>query len=560
MELTVRPYYKNEHPLAAILVQGATLGIWLAELQNMRLSLAGVQCYGLPGTRANTLWGCMVIPLDGRMPGEIGRNSYCQRVHPQLYIPENSILTPAVTGEELTGMLKDRLHLYHPAIGWVELEEPVNWAELIEAPLSPGLAPIRPEAPVVMPMTVHSFHIQGLPPEEVLERLDAQLFPEKAPVEKGPLSLWEKILLVLLRLICWGILPLFRIPLGPRARAWLGRKQQRLAEKWQDLEERNKQEVDKLLDMFKNDPEEALRYAIPLDDGTSRGKGATSSTFRLTRRWNELNLFGRHPGTSGGTVVGMDNERDRLKRQYEATAKALIAKGDHRKAAFVYLRLLKDYRLAAQTLEEGGLYAEAASIYLEHSRDKVKAAECYEKGQLIQPAIELYKELGNDEKVGDLYRSINRQEEAKLFYSKVVDRYSGSWQYLKASMILREKMNDEHRAQSLLLEGWRGSRDAERCLDNYFSHIRDERQLDAEIKRVYAEDTDKDNRGVYLEVLKHAYRRGGAVEGTTRDIAYEIVAELAKDDPSVVAALQSFNQQDNNLVKDILKFRHARKK
>jgi len=559
MELTVKPHHKNQHPLRAILIQGETPGIWLAEIQAMKLSLAELRSYGLPGGRANSIWGCIVIPMEGRMPREIGRNSYCQRVHSLLYIPENSELSPAITDEELTEMLKGRLHVFHPAIGWVELEEPVDWEALIDPPLSMGKVPIRPEAPVMAPATVHSFHILGLPPEEVLERLDAQLFPEKADVQKGPLSFWEKLLLVLLRVLCWGLLPLFKIRLGPRATAWLQRRQKRLSEKTNDLEERNKQEVDKLLDMFRDDPEEALRYAVPLDrDGTSRGK-QLSSAFRLVRRWNELTLSGRR-GAGGGTVAGMDDEFERLKRQYQSTAKALLGKGDHRKAAFVYLRLLKDYRLAAQTLEEGGLYAEAASIYLEHSRDKVKAAECYEKGQLIQPAIDLYLELGKDEKAGDLYRSINRREEAGLYYTKVVNGYTENGQYLKASSVVREKMDDQERAQSLLMEGWRTSKDAERCLDNYFSHIRDERHLEAEIKRVYTQDTDERQRGVFLEVLKHAYRRGGGAEQASREIAYEIVAQLIKDDPAVAAALQSFNERDTNLTKDILKFKHSRKK
>ena len=560
MELTVRPYHKNVHPLGAILIQGETLHVWLSEIQAMNLSLGEIQCYGLPGVRANSLWGCMVIPIGGRMPAAIGRNSYCQRVHPLLYIPENSLLSPAVTGEELTAMVGDRLHIFHPAIGWVELEEPVDWEALIELPLQADRMVRRPAAPAAIPMAIRSFYIKGLPPEEVLERLDAQLFPEKAAVKKGPLSLWEKILLVLLRLLCWGILPLFKIPLGPRASAWLGLRQRKLKEKEHDLEERNKQEMDKLLDMFRDDPEEALRYAIPLDsDGTSRGK-SVSMRFELVRRWNDLTMWGRRPGMGGGTLVGMDMEFERLKRQYESTAKSLIGKGDYRKAAFVYLRLLKDYLQAALTLEEGGLYAEAATIYLEHNKDKIKAAECYEKGRLTQQAIELYLELGKEEKVGDLYRSINRRQEANIYYTKVVNGYTGTRQYLKASMIIREKMGDEDRAQSLLLEGWRSGKDAEKCLDNYFSHIRDDRQLESEIKRIYAEDTEEHKRGIYLEVLKHAYRRGGSAEATARDIAYEIVAQLVKDDPSVVAALQSFNQQDNNLRKDILKFKHAKRK
>ncbi|GGA89037.1 hypothetical protein [Puia dinghuensis] len=578
MQLNIRPHHKNDYPLTAIVVKGETLSSWIGELQSLGLSLAETTCYPLPGTRANSLWGCLLVPKEGRLPADIGRNSYCQRVHPLLYIPENSRLAPTLTPQQLDKMVKGTPHFFHPSIGWVELREPVDWVGVINPPRLAERMVTRPADTVVVPGAVRSFHILGLPPEEVLEKLDTQLFPEKRPGDKGPLSILERLVLLLLRLIfSWGFIPLPFLPFkkkssgsktsGSKAsgkRSWWSRLVSpvvsRLEEKFMDLEERNKTEVDKLLKLFKKDPEEALKYAIPLDSGgTHRGKGGAAS-FSLTRRWLDLSLFGRSlQDKAGGGSIQLGNEFQRLNQQYQETAKQLIKNNEYQKAAFIYLRLLKSYTQAAQTLEEGKLYAEAASVYLKYNRDRVKAAECYEKGGMIQPAIDLYKELGKDEKVGDLYRSINRREEANHYFEKVAGEYTVNGQYVKASLVLRNKMEDGDRAQRLLMEGWRSGKDAVKCLNNYFSHLGDGELLQAEVRRVYEEETDGSNRPYYLDVMKCIYRPQDESTEVARDIAYEIVAQMVEKEPSVVAELQAFNKEDRNIVRDILKYKHSRR-
>ncbi|HLZ89789.1 MAG TPA: hypothetical protein VKQ52_21195, partial [Puia sp.] len=346
---------------------------------------------------------------------------------------------------------------------------------------------------------------------------------------------------------------------GTEERKGSGKWLERLEKKMTDLEERNKMEVDKLLDLFKKNPDEALKYAIPLDsDGTSRGRGG-DGVFSLVTRWLDLSPFGRSNPAGGGGTVRMGDEFLRLNQQYQETARKLVKEGDYSKAAFIYLRLLKNYTLAAQTLEEGGLYGEAASVYLRYNRDKTKAAECYEKGGMVQPAIELYKELGKEEKVGDLYRSIDRREEANHYFEKVAGDYTARGQYMKASVVVRNKMEDDVRAQALLMDGWRNKKDAVNCLTGYFSHLRDEAALMDEMRRIYEKETDKDNRVAYLQVMKHTYQSREAVAGEARSIAYEIVAGNVAKDPSIVAELQSFNRQDKNIISDILKFKHSRR-
>ena len=188
-----------------------------------------------------------------------------------------------------------------------------------------------------------------------------------------------------------------------------------------------------------------------------------------------------------------------------------------------------------------------------------KAAECYEKGQLPLEAIQLYKELGRNEKVGDLYLSIGKRKEARPWFEKVVEQYLSRFEYTRASLITRVKLEEPEAAQALLLKGWRTDKDAVNCLNVYFSAIDDPRQLEMEIKKIYAEETNEGNKEKYLQVLKNQVSQYSGIPDTVRNIAYEIVAERIGDDPFIASELQAFNKKDRRLLKDILIYRQRAK-
>lgn len=50
--------------------------------------------------------------------------------------------------------------------------------------------------------------------------------------------------------------------------------------------------------------------------------------------------------------------------EYRKAASEAAKMGDHRRAAFIYGKLLGDYREAAAALMAGGLYHDAAQLYL----------------------------------------------------------------------------------------------------------------------------------------------------------------------------------------------------
>jgi len=219
------------------------------------------------------------------------------------------------------------------------------------------------------------------------------------------------------------------------------------------------------------------------------------------------------------------------------------------------MKLLRDYQTAAETMREGKHYEEAATIYLKYAKDKRKAAECYEEGKLTRKAIELYKELNEHEKVGDLYMSINEREQAFHFYELQINEYLEKHQYIKASLIYREKMGDIYGAQACLLGGWKRGHDAFNCLNNYFNNIKNEKLLKSEIERIYREDVKGKNAGVFLKVIQYEYKKGGDMQTFTRDIAYEIISEYVGQQTQMINYLKHFNQRDHRLSKDIFRYK-----
>lgn len=557
MELSVRPAVKSAYPRKGMLVKGDHPLQWVEQMRQMGLPMESVELYPLPGSHANSIWGCLVV---GRMPAEPGRYGFLQFAHGLLFLPEYAELYPTVHEPELQRLLSGKQHLFHPETGWVELPAAVSWKELVEPPVRIEGVVQQAVDGVVLPARVKSFLLSTAGANETLTELTDSVSDGKI-VDKGPLSVWEKIKLGILWFFFpanektgwWGELGEW---LGSKVKSkWIDKLQEELLE----LEERNNLEAGKLLDLFKKDPKGALKYAIPLDpSGSARGGGA--GRFRLTPRWHDLS-FGRryqHSGSSRATIGG--NHLTRLHKQYMDSAQDFIRGKQYKEAAFIYLRLLKNYLLAADTLEKGGLYAEAASVHLQYTQNRLKAAECYEKGKFTLQAIELYKELRNDEKTADLYMSLYRDKEARFYYDRLVGQLTESHHYVKAALICRGKMGDVERAQGLLMEGWDKNADAVNCLNAYFSNIAGQEELEMEIRRIFAINKPEGKRNKYLEVMKHQYKRHSGLEEPIRDIAFEIISERMRQQPDSASELQDFVRGDQNLVKDILRYQQLRKR
>jgi hypothetical protein len=569
MELKIKPHPTNPYPLGGIFIRGNRMEGWIKEIQDMGLSLAQVTVYAIPGTQANTIAGCLVeLPV---VPAglEPGKNQLFQLIHALFFIPEKSIPYPLLHTKEIEKLLNHTKHIYLPELGYIPLTEPIRWEEHITMPAQAQPVITIPAASVYIPSQIRSFQVIPLPPHELIQQLENKKFPQPKKLPDQPLNIFEKGKLFFYRNLFkkskqtegdkklppskGGLIKgLDRIGnLFSKKGSSIG---DRLEQDYENLEKRNQKELDKLLDLFKNNPTEALKYAIPIDHGGTN-RGGDGGAFGLTLRWFDFSLFGSNNNTGSGSVNFGDSGINKLEQQYRKTAADLIQNQDYLNAAFIYLKLLKDPYRAAQILEQGKLYQEAALVYLKQCNNPVKAAECYEKGNMTQEAITLYKDLKNHEKVGDLYMQLHKTKEAFTYYELLADDYKKRNQYVKAALVYKTKMNNTDTCQDLLLQGWRQHHDASNCLQTYFSHIQDTRQLGIAIRQIYINDVSPVNDESFLYVIKNTYHKNPELGAEIKHMAYEIIVKKAVTKPGIISELRSFNQQDKELLKDTMRYK-----
>jgi len=569
MNLQLKPHHTNTYPIGGILLKGHAVLQWLNDIQQMGFQLQELEAFPIPGTEPNSVWGCLLLlrkPIDKNV---VGRHALCQQINHRLYIPENTLLYPYLSEQEFRQLFEECPHFFHPILGLVELKNPIQWSRFVVSPTEEKVSITQPKEGVYVPRNIYAFQVIGKTPEEALKDLEEQIFPQTdAELEAEPLSKKEKIQLKMLK-------NYFREEEGSQDSKnhkepsfvllkLLGIKKDQdtlknMQSKLNDLERRNQKELDTLMDMFDKDPKNALKYAIPLDDGTARGKTQVyqEGAFSLGKRWRNFSLFGNsNYGTRrSGSAVLNDGSYDRLHRKYRETAANLINDGDYREAAFVYMKLLKDYYTAANTLVTGGYYEEAAVVYLKYSKNKEKAAWCYEQGKFYKKAIELYDELGNDVKVGDLLMEINKYEAAMERYEKVAANQIENNMYLAAFNIYVQKMNRLADGRKVLLQAWDKNYNAINCMNSYLDSFDDEKQLEKEIEQIYQEKVNAQNEEKYLNVMSRIYKKSNDSLVSVKNIAYEIISRKSAQNINVLSELKHFQRTDEVLKKDILRYK-----
>jgi tetratricopeptide (TPR) repeat protein len=573
MELVIKPHSKNTFPLGGLLIKGSSVKHWLLEIQLLALNLEEVCIYPIPNTEPNTVWGCLVVIESNLTKRRIDKHEFCQLMYSKLFIPEKSIVHPLPSKVEIEKLFGDSRHIIHPDFGLAELTEKLNIPGLLIEPLQKQLVIKRPVPAAMIPKRIKSFQVHPLSQEDIIKNLEEKSFPKREKMEDRPLNLLERGRLSFYKLLFQkregqsknNDQPIKRTSAGAKAESffkslftknpnWINQ----IEKDFEDLEKRNQKQIDRLMDLFQNDPDEALKYAIPLDnDGSNRGGDV--SKLELSMRWSDYSLF-KNSKNSGSGTINLGDHFYQLQKQYNETAEALVKKNDYEKAAFVYMKLLKNYYKAAETMEAGKHYQQAATIYLKHASNKPKAAECYEKGNMIMDAIELYKELNENEKVGDLYTNISKTKEAIAYYEKVVADYKSKNQYIKASVLYKNKLNDAAAGQELLLDGWKNNKDSTNCLTMYFSNISDIQHLEKEINLMYKTTITEHNREHFLQVLQAQFKNKNSLANSIKEMAYEIVATQIQINPSVVSELRAFNPTNKELMKDTLRFKLKNKK
>lgn len=570
MELKLKPSKINVYPTRSFLIRNSSAKEWMLELQRLNFSLREVQVFPIPNITVNSIWGCFVITQRNLKSDDVGKNQLCQTVFSNFFIAERSVLLPNINDSDKALLFAEGTYIFHPEFGLVNLEEQVNFEKLISTPVENAVAVTQPEESVFHPKQISGFYIQPESEEDVLANLEKNIVPKREKLPHQPLNFFEKGRLAFYKNFFSSkkeneeLAGSEKTEFGKKVDSFLkifSNEKNNTIENWQqdyeNLEERNQKQLDKLLKMLNENPEEALKYAIPLDTNNS-SRGGSQGSFTLNKRWGDLSAFGTGSWSGGGSgSIDLGDGYLQLQDQYRKTALALIKKKEYKKAAFVYLKLLKNHYQAARTLENGKLYLQAAAIYLKHGNNKIKAAECYEKGNMTYKAIELYEELENFSKVGDLYLSLNKRELANQYFKKTADKLISKNQYLNAAAVFQNKIEDLAGAQNILLDGWDNNYDNYNCLVKYYDNISDLKKLKNQYDYIYHQKLTDKNKITFLKVIQHEFKNKKNLKEHLKDIGYEIIAQTAEKHPHIVQELKKFNMDDKEIVKDISRFKYG---
>jgi tetratricopeptide (TPR) repeat protein len=278
------------------------------------------------------------------------------------------------------------------------------------------------------------------------------------------------------------------------------------------------------------DVDEALRRAVPLEELGRRG-GSVPAEPRLP--FNNLvyslnSLLARWPGPVGVFLASID-VRCELENEYRKAAVQAALRGDYRRAAYIYGKLLRDFRMAANTLAQGGLHHDAAILYLVKLQDTYAAARAFESVGEFDRAIKLYRQRGDHVLAADLLRRTGDEEAALVEYCRAAEELAAGGGHLAAGDMLLTRAGLPDLAKVYFDIGWgrRPDPNAIACALRLARLHVDQERTDSLLALVteadaYLADPGKENEAsqFYNEVARLANRKElKAVRGDLRDRA-----------------------------------------
>lgn len=413
-----------------------------------------------------------------------------------VYIPGDSELNPVTHADELEAFkLRDYL-VFVPGFGFFSFdkEDGVGIRELIEINNSTSNWK-TPEQGISPPLKLSYIGLEiTQDPNEVIASMsdgigdkDVEDLLDKKSSKSGALDkLADKLKMkglkgesaaaqaggmlggALLKGVMWAT---SQVPASNTGGAtWINRLEDWAMAKFDNLMKEREKSLDRLLDLLEKNPDEGLQYALPINgDEAPRGIAAPSSA--LSRR---NPIFSSGANSSGPTDFWNmgDDHYFKLQEKYRELARQEIAKGNWKRAAYIYSTLLNDLESAASVLRQGKLYHEAAVIYKNKLKKPVAAAECFEEGGLLKEAVKIYLELKDFEKSGDLYKKMDLHSEAEEVYRKAVEQYIQKNRVIKAAEILEEKIHSTGEALELLEKSWPYAPEAKRAKMQKFALLK----------------------------------------------------------------------------------------
>jgi len=225
----------------------------------------------------------------------------------------------------------------------------------------------------------------------------------------------------------------------------------------EELLGRQEAALQQLLKRFRDGrTDEALRHAVPIGE-PSRG-GRIYNSDRLPTHsllWSLSGLFGGGGGAPSIWAGGNPETWRDLIAEYRRAAEAAADRGDFRRAALIYAKLLGDFRAAAEVLSRGGLHRQAGNLFRDKCRQLDRAAREFEQAGEHDEALRLYRDAHLYLEAGDLLRRLGDEEAAIAEYHQAAGRaIELRKDYVEAGDILLKKTGRADLASAYFALGW----------------------------------------------------------------------------------------------------------
>jgi tetratricopeptide (TPR) repeat protein len=227
----------------------------------------------------------------------------------------------------------------------------------------------------------------------------------------------------------------------------------RLSEKIMGKQEAGLREL--LEEFRKGNVDKALRRALPLGGSGTRGaaphQGTQLPTHQLGYSLGNI-LGGWGPASLWYTPDQLFHE---LQREYRKQAEAASRRGDYRRAAFIYGKLLGDFAMAAASLAQGGLHHDAAIVYLKRLQDYLAAAREFAAAGEIDEALRLYRQRREHVHAGDLLRRLGEEDLAVAEFTQAADLLVANGHgYFQAGELMLSRAERPDLAKGYFAAGW----------------------------------------------------------------------------------------------------------
>ncbi len=381
-----------------------------------------------------------------------------------LYLPVDAELTPPLLPDEAHGLTRSRGLVFLPGPRILEFaaERPIAWESLLRVPAvtTPNWRTL-PEPPTLAEGLVELSSTAPPPLVEAILEQGRQDIATESPRPEPAAGMGTQVLgtslFVVGHTMAWLGTKLGLAGIAGRGADLLQRALDRVPRLSEFLMNQQEAMLRRLLKDFREGRiEEALRRALPLGGPASQVMTPPTSA---SLPWHNFlhsleNLLGRNNGPASAWFTP-DDVFYSLQAEYRKQAEEAARRGDYRRAAFIYAKLLYDVSGAARILSQGGLHRDAAIIYETALNNPRAAAQEWEAAGEIDKAVELLFRLDDHLAAAELLQKVGETDRALSLYRIAAGNLIDQRKYFEAGELLRTKAQREDLALDVFHDGWR---------------------------------------------------------------------------------------------------------